>query len=96
LSTNGLDGQLNEIIKKAEDKLKQEQPELAKWVDENWQDQWTENSGDRWEKTNQDIGWTVQEIRQEFDDFFDTYDTTILTDPEKKGMLDMQMKETMA
>jgi len=52
LSTNGLDGQLNEIIKKAEDKLKQEQPELAKWVDENWQDQWTENSGDRWEKTN--------------------------------------------
>ena len=52
MSTNGLDGQLNDIIKKAEDKLKQEQPELAKWVDENWQDQWTENSGDRWEKTN--------------------------------------------
>ena len=96
MSTNGLDGQLNDVIKDAEDKLKQEQPELAEWVDEKWQDQWTEDAGDRWEKTNQDIGWSVQEVREEFDEFFDTYDETILTDPAKKGMLNMQINEIMA
>ena len=96
MSTNGLDGQLNDVIKDAEDKLKQEQPDLAEWVDEKWQDHWTEDAGDRWEKTNQDIGWSVQEVREEFDEFFDTYDTSILTDPEKQAMLNLQINEIMA
>jgi len=32
VETNGLDGQLGDMIKKAEEKFKEEQPELAKWV----------------------------------------------------------------
>ena len=77
------------MIKKAEEKFKEEQPELAKWVQDNWQDQWTVNSGDRWEKANQDIGWSIQEIKQEFDDFFDSYDTSVLSNPEYKEMVSM-------
>ena len=61
-----------------EEALREVQPELQKWVDDHWNNQWVENARNRWDSQNKDLGWSLQEIEQEFDDFFAKNDAAIV------------------
>jgi len=62
--------EVQETIEKIEDEIERMEPEIEKWLDEHWNDQWRENSGDRWDTVNKDLGWDIDQVQEEFDDFF--------------------------
>ena len=49
-------------------------------MDEHWKNPWKVNSDDRWDIKNLDQGWNLEEVEQEFDAFFATYDPSIISD----------------
>ena len=71
--------------------------ETNRWVDEHWKDQWKKGSGDRWDAKNQELGWSLEEIKQEFDDFFSEHDATLITDVdhEDREKLDVELRKTL-
>ena len=37
--------------------------ELNNWEKEYWQDRWVEDSGDRWDIANKELGWSLEEVK---------------------------------
>lgn len=62
--------EVQDTIDKIEDEIERMEPEIEKWLDENWNNQWKEDSGDRWDSANKDLGWNIDQVQEEFDDFF--------------------------
>ena len=90
--------EVQDAIEKVEDEIERMEPEIEKWLDENWNDQWREDSGDRWDSVNKDLGWDLDQVQEEFDDFFSKNDASpIVFDgsaPNEK--FDLEVKNTMS
>ena len=57
-----------------------------------------ENSGDRWDTANKELGWSLEEIKQEFNEFFETYDASLITDieHEDRDKFDVELRQTLS
>ena len=70
--------------------------EMKVWVQKHWEGQWEEDSGDRWDLDNKKVGWNLDEVREEFEAFFEENDATVLTelDHEDREKFELTMKNT--
>jgi len=43
--------------------VKDARPEIQAWVDDHWKDSWSEDTGDRWDLSNLQTGWNLDEVK---------------------------------
>ena len=77
---SGIQNKVEHTLDEFEEELEQMEPELEEWFSDHWEDQWLQNSGDRWDIRNQHLGWGLDDIREEFDDFFSKNDANLISD----------------
>ena len=70
--------------------------EMKVWIEKHWTDQWEEGSGDRWDLDNKKVGWNLDEVREEFDAFFEDHDSSVITDEnhEDREKFEVTLKNT--
>ena len=72
--TQTIKDNLEGIYAKFTNELSKQQPELQEqlrnWTKEHWDEQWEEDLGTRWDAMNMQMGWDMEDIQAEFEEFF--------------------------
>ena len=80
-----------------EDAVEELGPEMEAWFDDRWEDQWIEDAQDRWNIDNLDLGWSLEEFKDEFDDFFKEIDPSLINNgAEEQQKFELEMQKTMS
>ena len=77
------DEKFQEAITDLQQEFEKDKPGLQKWLNENWSSYWAEGSGDRWDAKNLEDGWDLEEVEQEFEDFFNEFGSEIVNEDHK-------------
>ena len=80
-----------------EDAVEELGPEMEAWFDDRWEDQWIEDAQDRWNIDNLDLGWSLEDFKDEFDDFFREIDPSLINNgAEEQQKFELEMQKTMS
>ena len=69
---------------------------MQEWLDKHWKGSWAEDASDRWNAQNLENGWDLEEVRQEFGDFFQEHGHEIIEkDHLESDKFETELKQTL-
>ena len=80
LSSKKIKKNLDKTLNIINDEFEEIDPEVEEWLDEHWDQSWSTQTSDRWNLKNMRVGWNLDDIKAEFDHYFQRNSAEDITD----------------